>query len=51
VEDRLMEAVAAADVTVLVQNHSDYDVDRLAASASRFFDTRGATTLPSVTRL
>lgn len=34
-------AVAQADLTVLVQNHRDYDVDALAAGARMFFDTRG----------
>ncbi len=32
---------AQADLTVLVQNHRDYDVDALAAAARQFFDTRG----------
>lgn len=34
-------AVAAADLTVLVQNHKTFDVDALASKALRFFDTRG----------
>ncbi|WP_153397774.1 nucleotide sugar dehydrogenase [Ornithinicoccus halotolerans] len=33
--------VAEADLTVLVQNHREYDVDLLAKTATRFFDTRG----------
>jgi nucleotide sugar dehydrogenase len=33
--------VAEADLTILVQNHRDYDVDALAAGAQAFFDTRG----------
>ncbi len=33
--------VAQADLTILVQNHRDYDVDALAAEAHAFFDTRG----------
>jgi UDP-N-acetyl-D-glucosamine dehydrogenase len=33
--------VAEADLTILVQNHREYDVDALAAAANRFFDTRG----------
>ena len=37
-------AVAAADLTVLVQNHRDYDLDALAGTAQLFFDTRGRTT-------
>lgn len=40
VED-LHEAVAAADLTVLVQNHKTFDVEELAGKAQRFFDTRG----------
>ena len=34
-------AAASADVCVLVQNHSTYDVDALAATARRLLDTRG----------
>ena len=34
-------AVAEADLTILVQNHRDYDVDALAAAAQVLFDTRG----------
>jgi UDP-N-acetyl-D-glucosamine dehydrogenase len=37
-------AAAAADLVILVQHHREYDADRLAAIAKRFFDTRGATT-------
>lgn len=45
-------AVAAADLTVLLQNHSAYAVDELAAASTRFFDTRGvATPGPTVDRL
>ncbi|HBO54123.1 MAG: nucleotide sugar dehydrogenase [Kytococcus sp.] len=40
VED-LDAAVAAADLTVLVQNHKTFDVEALAGTAQRFFDTRG----------
>ena len=39
--DDLDAAVAAADLTVLVQNHKSFDVDDLASKAQRFFDTRG----------
>ena len=35
-------AVAAADLTILVQNHKSYDIDALANASQRFFDTRGA---------
>lgn len=41
----------AADLVILVQNHGEYDTDQLARSAKRFFDTRGATTVPGVQRL
>ncbi len=34
-------AVSDADLTILVQNHKEYDVDALAGAARRFFDTRG----------
>jgi UDP-N-acetyl-D-glucosamine dehydrogenase len=37
----LYGAVADADACVLLQNHSDYDVDALAMRARRFLDTRG----------
>ena len=37
----LESAVREADLVILVQNHREYDVDALAASAQRFFDTRG----------
>jgi nucleotide sugar dehydrogenase len=39
--DDLDAAVAAADLTVLVQNHKSFDVEDLASKAQRFFDTRG----------
>jgi UDP-N-acetyl-D-glucosamine dehydrogenase len=44
-------AVTEADLVILLQNHRVYDVDILADSAKRFFDTRGATTTTSATRL
>jgi nucleotide sugar dehydrogenase len=44
-------AVAAADLVVLVQNHREYDVERLAGIAKRFFDTRGVTTGTTCHRL
>ena len=40
----LESAVAEADLTVLLQHHSSYDVDALAGLAQRFLDTRGAVT-------
>lgn len=39
--DDVEAAVAAADLTILVQNHRSFDVDALATMAQRFFDTRG----------
>ncbi|QDO87104.1 nucleotide sugar dehydrogenase [Ornithinimicrobium ciconiae] len=46
------KAVVEADLSVLVQNHREYDVDALAGSANRFFDTRGkATDSERVSRL
>ena len=39
--DDLDAAVTAADLTVLVQNHKSFDVEALASTAQRFFDTRG----------
>ncbi|GGQ65212.1 nucleotide sugar dehydrogenase [Couchioplanes azureus] len=49
--DDLEGAVAAADLVILVQNHRDYDPDKLAATAKRFFDTRGVTTTDDALRL
>jgi len=37
----LDDAVKAADLVILIQNHSDYDIPALAAQAQQFFDTRG----------
>ena len=39
----LHTGVAEADLVILVQSHRDYDADSLAATAKRFFDTRGVT--------
>lgn len=44
-------AVESADVVVLLQNHSAYDVDSLSDKSSIFFDTRGATSTSSANRL
>jgi nucleotide sugar dehydrogenase len=44
-------AVAGADLVILVQNHSEYDADRLAGRARCFLDTRGATSGGSAHRL
>lgn len=39
----LHQAIDEADVVVLLQNHSDYDVPALASRSRIFFDTRGVT--------
>jgi UDP-N-acetyl-D-glucosamine dehydrogenase len=49
--DDVEAGVAAADLVILVQNHREYDADRLAGLAKRFFDTRGVTTTDSAHRL
>ena len=44
--------VGQADLSILVQNHREYDVDALASASQAFFDTRGkATEGEKVTRL
>ncbi len=50
VED-LEAAVAEHDVTVLVQNHVEYDVDALVGVARIFFDTRGVSSSDVAVRL
>ncbi|MDD9205942.1 nucleotide sugar dehydrogenase, partial [Georgenia sp. 10Sc9-8] len=51
VED-LYQAVQEADLTILLQKHSGYDVDSLVEASRRFFDTRGAASdSPKVQRL
>jgi len=37
------DAVQSADLTILLQDHSDYDINALAAASQEFFDTRGKT--------
>ena len=49
--DDLDSALARADIVVLLQNHSAYDLATIAAQAPRLFDTRGATSGPKVVRL
>lgn len=44
-------ALAAADVTVLLQRHLAYDLDRIAAGTRKVFDTRGLMRHPNVVRL
>jgi UDP-N-acetyl-D-mannosaminuronate dehydrogenase len=43
--------LADADAVVLLQDHSAYDLDAIAASAVRLLDTRGRMTGTSVERL
>lgn len=45
------DAVQAADIVVLLQNHAEYDADVLSNKSRLFFDTRGATTTDSANRL
>lgn len=40
-----------ADVSVLLQNHSSYDLTALAQTATRLFDTRGVADDPAAVRL
>ncbi|OJF14652.1 nucleotide sugar dehydrogenase [Couchioplanes caeruleus] len=49
--DDLEGAVTSADLVILVQNHRDYDADKLAAMSKRFFDTRGVTSTDDALRL
>jgi UDP-N-acetyl-D-glucosamine dehydrogenase len=49
--DDLHGAVDSADLVILVQNHAEYEIDRLAATARLFFDTRGLTTGDTAHRL
>ncbi len=39
--DDLYTAMQDADLTILLQGHSSYDVEQLATKARRMFDTRG----------
>src|SRR5699024_6990695 len=48
----LDEAIANADLVMLLQHHRDYDIEALAGASKRFFDTRGvAAESPTVSRL
>lgn len=49
--DDIEMAVANADISVLLQNHSAYDLDVIVEKARLLFDTRGATNDPDVARL
>jgi UDP-N-acetyl-D-glucosamine dehydrogenase len=44
-------ALAESDLTILVQNHTSYDIPALASAAKRFFDTKGVTTGSEAHRL
>jgi nucleotide sugar dehydrogenase len=41
--DHVDEALADADICVLLQNHREYHVDAMSLVSRRFFDTRGVT--------
>ncbi len=43
--------VAAADLVILLQDHSAYDLDLVARTARRILDTRGRLVGPNVERL
>jgi hypothetical protein len=49
--DAVHEAAAAADLTLLLQPHSVYDLQGLAAKAQLLLDTRGATPAGAAHRL
>lgn len=49
--DDLDEALRAADVSVLLQNHHSYDLDAIAQTAHKLFDTKGASDHAGVERL
>lgn len=49
--DDLLAALGSCDIAILLQDHSAYDLDQIAAAAPRLLDTRGRATGPSVERL
>jgi UDP-N-acetyl-D-glucosamine dehydrogenase len=49
--DDLETSVREADLVILVQDHTAYDVDALVAQSQRFFDTKGASKDPNAVRL
>ena len=49
--DSLYEAAAAADLTILVQQHRTYDLQGLSVKAQLLLDTRGATPTGAANRL
>ncbi len=50
-ETDLDKAVGNADIVILLQAHSPYDVDEIAGKASLFFDAVGASSTEGITRL
>jgi len=50
-EPDLYRAVAAADLVILLQDHRNYDLDRIAREARLVLDTRGRITGPRVEAL
>ncbi len=49
--ENLAAELAAADLTILLQHHSEYDLADIAAEAALLFDTRGQIDAPTVERL
>jgi UDP-N-acetyl-D-glucosamine dehydrogenase len=47
----LDEAIKSADIVVLMQDHTGYDVDELAQASQAFFDTRGVSSNSNAVRL
>ena len=41
--DDMLAGAAEADLTVLLQNHSSFDIAAIERTAKRLFDTRGVT--------
>ena len=50
-EPDLYRAVAAADLVILLQDHRNYDLDRIAREARLVLDTRGRISGPRVEAL
>lgn len=50
-ENDISKAASVADVVVLLQQHHSYDIDALAITSKRLFDTRGASRDSSAHRL
>ena len=49
--DDLDAALRSVDVSVLLQNHRDFDLEAIESAAGRLFDTRGVTTGSRAARL